>query len=238
MGMDGKGNSRSPLLLSLLTVMTASKSTCVANKEGMAFKNLHHSDSEYPTMVQTGLPCDGSFYDYFSLFGFFLFMINFLFLITFLLQSCDTLDTDAGFQEEPKRKKTSSCKFFQRKDAKHKDTNGLTGNGSESKKDSDAMIIQSNCRDDGVLRRSSMGVVEEKSPVVPNGIYCTSFAFYQERPETAGVGERASCDPLLSAERVASLDVEEVEQGEEKEEKEEKEAKSCEEYNLQIVSHV
>ena len=88
-----------------------------------------------------------------------------------------------------------------------------------------------------------MGVVEEKSRVVPNGIYCTSVAFSQERPETAGgVGERASCDPLLSAERVAILDVEEVGQGEEKEEKEEneeeKEAKSCEEYNLQIVSHV
>ena len=158
----------------------------------------------------------------------------------FFLQSCDTLDTDAGFLEEPKRKKTSSRKFFQRKDAKHKDTNGLTGNGSESKKDSEAMIIRSNGRDDGVLRRSSMGVVEEKSRVVPNGIYCTSVAFSQERPETAvGVGERASCDPLLSAERVAILDVEEVEQGGEKEEKEEeKEAKSCEEYNLQIVSHV
>ena len=38
-------------------------------------------------------------------------------------------------------------------------------------------------------------------------------------------------------EKVAILDVEEVEQGEEKEE-EEKEAKSCEEYNLQIISHV
>ena len=83
-----------------------------------------------------------------------------------------------------------------------------------------------------------MGVVEEKSRVVPNGIYCTSVAFSQERPETAGAGERASCDPLLSAERVAILDVEEVEQGEEKEKEEEKEAKSCEEYNLQIVSHV
>ena len=160
-------------------------------------------------------------------------MTIFLFMINFLLQSCDTLDTDAGFLEEPKRRKTSSRKFFQRKDAKHKDTNGLTGNGSESKKDSDAMIIRSNGRDDGVLRRSSLGVVEEKSRVVPNGIYCTSVAFCQERPETAaGAGERA----LLSTERVAILDVEEVEQGEEKEE--EKEAKSCEEYNLQIVSHV
>ena len=165
-------------------------------------------------------------------------------MIIFLLQSCDTLDTDAGFLEEPKRKKTSSRKFFQRKDAKHKDTNGLTGiNGSESKKDSDAMIIRSNGRDDGVLRRSSLGVVEEKSRVVPNGIYCTSVAFCQERPETAGVAEPAGCDALLSAERVAILDVEEVEQGEEKEEEEEKEgeekeAKSCEEYNLQIVSHV
>ena len=162
-------------------------------------------------------------------------------MIIFLLQSCDTLDTDAGFLEEPKRKKTSSRKFFQRKDAKHKDTNGLTGNGSERKKDSDAMIIRSNGRDDGVLRRSSLGVVEEKSRVVPNGIYCTSVAFCQERPETAGVAEPAGCDALLSAERVAILDVEEVEQGEEKEEKkeeEEKEAKSCEEYNLQIVSHV
>ena len=73
MGMDGKGNSCSPLLLSLLTVMTVSKSTCVANKEGMAFKNLHHSDSEYPTMVQKGLPCDGSF------------MIIFLYLVFFFL---------------------------------------------------------------------------------------------------------------------------------------------------------
>ena len=170
-------------------------------------------------MVQADLPYDG------------------FFMIIFLLQSCDTLDTDAGFVEEPKRRKASSRKFFQRKDAKHKDTNGLTGNGSEGKKDSEAMIIRSNGRDDGVLRRSSMGVVEEKSRVVPNGIYCTSVAFSQERPETAGGGERASCDPLLSAERVAILDVEEVEQGEEKEE-EEKEAKSCEEYNLQIVSHV
>ena len=169
-------------------------------------------------MVQADLPYDGFFF------------------IIFPLQSCDTLDTDAGFLEEPKRRKTSSRKFFQRKDAKHKDTNGLTGNGSESKKDSEAMIIRSNGRDDGVLRRSSMGVVEEKSRVVPNGIYCTSVAFCQERPETAGAGERESCDPLLSAERVAILDVEEVEQGEEKEE--EKEAKSCEEYNLQIVSHV
>ena len=161
------------------------------------------------------------------------------FFIIFLLQSCDTLDTDAGFLEEPKRRKTSSRKFFQRKDAKHKDTNGLTGNGSEGKKDSDAMIIRSNGRDDGVLRRSSMGVVEEKSRVVPNGIYCTSVAFSQEQPETAaGAGERESCDALLSAERVAILDVEEVEQGEEKEKEEEKEAKSCEEYNLQIVSHV
>ena len=171
-------------------------------------------------MVQADLPYDGFFF------------------IIFPLQSCDTLDTDAGFLEEPKMKKTSSRKFFQRKDAKHKDTNGLTGNGSESKKDSEAMIIRSNGRDDGVLRRSSMGVVEEKSRVVPNGIYCTSVAFCQERPETAaGGGERASCDALLSAERVAILDVEQVEQGGEKEE-EEKEAKSCEEYNLQIVSHV
>ena len=155
----------------------------------------------------------------------------------FLLQSCDTLDTDAGFLEEPKRRKTSSRKFFQRKDAKHKDTNGLSGNGSESKKDSDAMVIRSNGRDDGVLRRSSMGVVEEKSRVVPNGIYCTSVAFCQERPET-GAGEREGCNALLSAERVAILDVEEVEQGEKEEKEEEKEAKSCEEYNLQIVSHV
>ena len=81
------------------------------------------------------------------------------------------------------------------------------------------------------------GVVEGQSVsgVVPNGIYCTSVACYQDCPETSLGGE--SCDALLSVEREVIMDIKEVEEVEVEGEVV-KEVKSCEEYNLQIVSQV
>ena len=181
--------------------------------------------------------------------------------LQFLLQSCDTLDTEAGYQEEPlrKRRPSSSKKFFQRKESRHKDKeNGF----SERKKDSDDEVVigrfeennggeririsgsrsgfeEKNNGGEGIRISGSgfddNGVVEGQSVsgVVPNGIYCTSVACYQDCPETSLGGE--SCDALLSVEREVIMDIKEVE---EVEGEAVKEVKSCEEYNLQIVSQV
>ena len=56
------------------------------------------------------------------------------------LQSCDTLDTEAGFLEEPKKKQrsNSSKKFFQRKE-RHKDNNGISE--SKRKYSDDGVVI-------------------------------------------------------------------------------------------------
>ena len=175
----------------------------------------------------------------------------------FFLQSCDTLDTEAGFQEEPKKKqRSSSKKFFQRKE-RHKDNNGV----SERQKDSaDEVVIGRFEENNGVgerMRISGSGFEEEdvggermssrsrrrstdgrclSGVGMPNGIYCTSLPCCQDCPETfLGGGGDESCSALLSVEREEVADVKEVEEaGEEVE----KEVKSCEEYNLQIVSQV
>ena len=134
-----------------------------------------------------------------------------------LLQSCDTLDTEAGFQEEPAKKKLPSNprKFFQRKESRHKDKeNGI----SERKKDSDDEVVIGRFEENnggGRIRISESGSgfqeknnggeririsgsgfeennVEEGqavSRVVPNGIYCTSLAFCQDCPETSLGGQ-------------------------------------------------
>ena len=178
-------------------------------------------------------------------------------------QSCDTLDTEAGFQEEPARKKqgSNSRKFFQRKESRHKEKeNGI----SERKKDSDDEVVIGRFEDnnggaririsgsgsgsgfeeknDGGERIGTSGFEEESvegqavSRVVPNGIYCTSVACCQDCPETSlGGGGGESCDALLSVEREVIMDVKEEE---EVEGEVMKEVKSCEEYNLQIVSQV
>ena len=181
-------------------------------------------------------------------------------------QSCDTLDTEAGFQEEPsarKKPRSNSRKFFQRKESRHKEKeNGI----SERKKDSpvDEVVIGRFEENNGRIRISGSGFEEEKS----GGERIRISGFEEESERISGSslegqadasGEvalpngiyctsTASCQDLcpetfLGRESDALLSVErevimDVKEVEEEEGEVVKEVKSCEEYNLQIVSQV
>ena len=181
-------------------------------------------------------------------------------------QSCDTLDTEAGFQEEPaarKKPRSNPRKFFQRKESRHKEKeNGI----SERKKDSpDEEVVIGRFEENNGRNRIS-GFQEEK-----NGGERIRISGFEEESERISGGSlegqadvsaevalpngiyctsTASCQDLCpetflgrGGESDALLSVErevimDVKEVEEEKGEVVKEVKSCEEYNLQIVSQV